>query len=167
MKLLGVVLVLIGALALQTTISGLTLDGARIVNLVVAAVVYVALQYGSAAGLTAGTIGGLAQDALGGGVIGIGGLSKAVVGFFSGVLGAQFIVAHPLPRFVMFAGATVAHELCFLGLYSLIEARGLRLEYRSLVIQAVVNGFVGLLAFFVVEQLPGILQRRRARRGRY
>ena len=33
--------------------------------------------------------------------------------------------------------------------------------------QAAFNGIVGLSAFFVVERLPGMLQRRRARRGRY
>jgi rod shape-determining protein MreD len=70
MKAVGVLVVLVGALALQTTISGLTLGGARMVNLVVVAVVYVALLYGPVAGLMAGTFGGLVQDALGGGVVG-------------------------------------------------------------------------------------------------
>jgi rod shape-determining protein MreD len=74
MKAAGVLLALVGALALQTTISGLTFGGARMVNLVVVAVVYLALQYGPVTGLFAGTIGGLAQDSLVGGIVGIGGL---------------------------------------------------------------------------------------------
>ena len=57
--------------------------------------------------------GGLAQDAVAGGIVGIGGISKTVVGFLVGVLGAHFIVSQPLTRFVMFVGATVLHELCF------------------------------------------------------
>jgi rod shape-determining protein MreD len=137
------------------------------VNLVVVAVVYVALTFGPVTGLFAGTVGGLAQDSLAGGVVGIGSLAKTIIGFLSGLLGAQFIVAQPLPRFVMFVGATIVHELCFQGLSALIEGRGFRLQYSALLTQAVINATVGLVAFFVVESGPGLLQRRRARRGRY
>ena len=151
MKAAGVLLALVGALVLQSTIAGLTLDGARMVNLVVVAVVYVALLYGPVAGLLAGTAGGLVQDALGGGVVGIGSLSKTVIGFLSGVLGARFIVSQWLPRLVMFVGATAVHELCFQALFAVVEARPFRLAYRPVMTQAVVNGMVGLAAFFVVE----------------
>ena len=167
MKAVGVLLALVGALALQTTISGLTFGGARMVNLVVVAVVYLALLYGPVTGLFAGTVGGLAQDALGGGVIGIGGLSKTVVGFLAGLLGAHFIVAQTLPRFVMFVGATVVHELCFHGLYALVEARPFRVQGSAILTQSAINAVVGLLAFFLTERGPGLLQRRRARRARY
>jgi rod shape-determining protein MreD len=167
MKAAVVLLALVGALALQTTISGLTMGGARMVNLVVVAIVYVALTFGPVTGLFAGTAGGLAQDALAGGVVGIGSLSKTIIGFVAGLLGAQFIVAQPLPRFVMFVGATIVHEVIFQGLYALIEARAFRLQYAPLLTQAVINATVGLTAFFVVEQGPVLLQRRRARRGRY
>ena len=167
MKAAGVLLALVGALALQTTLSGVTIGGARMVNLVVVAVVFLALQYGPVTGLMAGTIGGLAQDALAGGIVGIGALAKTVVGFLAGVLGAQFIVSQPVPRFVMFVGATIAHDAFFQGLYAIVEARGFRLQFTPLMTQAVINGIVGLTAFFVIEQVPGLLQRRRARRGRY
>jgi rod shape-determining protein MreD len=155
MRALAVLLVLLGALALQTTISGLTMGGARMVNLVVVAVVYTALMFGPVTGLFAGTIGGLAQDALAGGVVGIGSLAKTIIGFVSGLLGAHFIVAQPLPRFVMFVGATIVHEL------------GFSLQFPAVLTQAVINATVGLTAFFIVERGPGLLQRRRARRGRY
>jgi hypothetical protein len=68
---------------------------------------------------------------------------------------------------VMFLGATVVHEVCFQALYAVVEARSFRLQPWPLATQAAINGVVGLVAFFVVEQLPGMLQRRRARRGRY
>jgi rod shape-determining protein MreD len=167
MKSAGVLLLLVGALALQTTLSGLTNSGARMVNLVVVAVVYAALVYGPVTGLMAGTAGGLAQDALAGGIVGIGSLSKTIIGFLSGILGAQFIVSQPFPRFVMFVGATALHEVCLQGLYAIIEVRPFRLPYMPVLTQAGINGIVGLTAFFVVEQVPGLLQRRRARRGRY
>ena len=167
MKTVGVLLALIVALAVQTSLSGLTMGGARMVNLVVVAVVYTALVFGPVTGMMAGTAGGLAQDALAGGIVGIGSLAKTIVGFLAGLLGAQFIVAQPLPRFVMFVSASVLHEVCYQGLSALVEVRGLRLPYGPVLTQAAINGIVGLTAFFVVERLPGILQRRRARKGRY
>ena len=167
MKTAGVLLALVMALAVQTSLSGLTMAGASMVNLVVVAVVYAALVFGPVTGMMAGTAGGLAQDALAGGIVGIGSLSKTIVGFLAGLLGAQFIVAQPLPRFVMFVSASVLHEICYQGLSALVEVRPLRLAYGPVLTQAAINGIVGLSAFFVVERLPGMLQRRRARRGRY
>ena len=167
MKTAGVLLALVVALAVQTSLSGLTMTGASMVNLVLVAVVYAALVFGPITGLMAGTAGGVAQDALAGGIVGIGSLSKTIVGFLAGLLGAHFIVAQPLPRFVMFVSASVVHEICYQGLSALVEVRPLRLAYGPVLTQAAINGIVGLTAFFVVERLPGALQRRRARRGRY
>ncbi len=75
--------------------------------------IYLALAFGPVAGLFAGAAGGLVQDALAGGVIGVGGFSKTLVGFVVGVLGAQFIVSQSLPRLVMFVSGTLIHELCY------------------------------------------------------
>ena len=69
MKTAGVLLALVVALAVQTTLSGLTMSGASMVNLVIVAVVYAALVFGPITGLMAGTAGGLAQDALAGGIV--------------------------------------------------------------------------------------------------
>lgn len=167
MRAAGVLVALVVALALQTTIAGLTLKGATAVNLVLVAVVYVALAFGPVAGLLAGSVGGLAQDALAGGIIGIGGLTKTLVGFLVGVLGTQFIVSQPLPRFVTFVGATVVHELVFHALYALAEARPFSMHFPPVFTQAVVNGLVGTVAFQVVERGPELLQRRDARRSMY
>ena len=163
MKAVGVFLALALALVLQTTLAGMSLQGATVVNLVLVAVVYLALSFGPVTGMLAGTAGGLIQDALAGGIIGLGSMSKTLVGFLVGVLGAQFIVTNTVPRFVMFVGATVVHELCYQGLQALVESRGFGMDYSRLLTQAVVNGLVGILAFQVVELAPGMLQRRRAR----
>jgi rod shape-determining protein MreD len=163
MKAAAVVLALVGALALQTTLAGLTIGGGTGVNLVLVAVVYIALVYGPVPGLLAGSTGGIVQDLLAGGIVGIGGLTKTIVGFAVGVLGAQFIVAQPLPRFVMFVGATVVHELCFQALYALVEARTVALRWAPILTQAAVNGVVGIIAFQIVELGPGLLQRRQDR----
>jgi rod shape-determining protein MreD len=166
MKAVVVVLALAAALAIQTTLAGLTVGGGVSVNLVLVAVVYIALTNGPVAGLLAGSAGGIIQDALAGGIIGIGGLSKTIVGFAVGVLGAQFIVAQPLPRFVIFFGATIVHELCFKMLYALVESREFSLRWVPLMTLAAVNAVVGIIAFQIVELAPGLMQRREARRDR-
>ena len=140
MKTLGVLVGLAVALLVQTTLSGMSFQAGTRVNFVLVAVVFIALLFGPVPGLLAGMAGGLAQDAVAGGIVGIGGISKTVAGFLVGVLGSQFIVSQPLPRFVMFAGATVLHEFCFQALYALAEAHGLRFHQREVLTQAAVNG---------------------------
>ncbi|HET9264684.1 MAG TPA: rod shape-determining protein MreD [Vicinamibacterales bacterium] len=162
MRAAGVLLALTGALALQTTLAGLSIGGVA-VNLVLVAVVYAALAFGPVMGLLAGSAGGLAQDALAGGVLGIGGFSMTLVGFMVGVLGAQFIVSQPFPRLIMFVGATLVHELCFQALYSLAEVRAFRFDYTAVLTQAMVNGVIGIIAFQIAEAGPELLARRRAR----
>ena len=163
MKTAAVIVALIVALALQTTVAGLRVGSTTAVNLVLVVVVYAGLAFGPAGGLVAGTVGGLIQDALAGGIIGIGGFSKTLVGFIVGLLGAQFIVSQTVPRFVMFVGATVLHEACFQALYSVVEARPFRLVYSAVFTQAAINGLIGIIAFILVERGPEMLQRRRAR----
>ena len=167
MKGIIVLGVLVVALLLQTTVAGLSLEAGALVNFVLIAVVYVALSMGALTGLLTGAAGGLAQDAIAGSIIGIGGLSKTLVGFFVGVLGAQFIVSQPIPRFVMFVGATFVHELCFQGLHSMIEAQAFQFDYRSVLTQAVINAVLGVVAFQLVEGAPGVMQRREARRSTF
>ena len=155
------------ALLLQSTLGGISLDAGTRVNFVLVAVIYCALSFGALSGLLAGLAGGLAQDAIAGAILGIGGISKTLVGFVVGVLGAQFIVSQPLTRFVMFLGASVLHELCFQALSAVVEARSLRFHYSAIFSQAAVNGLVGILAFQVVEKTPGLMQRRDARRASF
>ncbi|MFL6279207.1 MAG: rod shape-determining protein MreD [Vicinamibacterales bacterium] len=165
MKTAIVIAALAVALLLQSTIAGMSFTAGSRVNLVLVAVIYVGLAYGAATGMFAGCAAGLVQDAVAGGIVGIGGLSKTVVGFFVGVLGAQFIVSTPVPRFLMFFGASLVHELCFQALYALVESRGIRLQISGAMIQALVNGAVGIAAFLVVERGPEMAQRGNLRRS--
>jgi len=115
--------------------------------------------------MLAGCAAGLVQDAIAGGIVGIGGLSKTIVGFFVGVLGAQFIVSTPVPRFLMFFGASLVHELCFQALYALVEAHSIRLQISGALIQALVNGAVGITIFMLAERGPEMMQRDNWRRS--
>jgi rod shape-determining protein MreD len=162
----GVILAVVVALALQTTLARFLVRGTIAVDLVLVAVVYVALTSGPGTGLLAGTFAGLVQDALSSSVIGIGGLAKTIVGFLAGVIGTQFIVSQPLPRFVVFFGASILHALVFMGLYVLLDLRHFDAPYTVVAGQAAANAVVGVLAFQVVELLPGAVERRRAAKNR-
>ena len=167
MKLAVVFAALVAALLFQTTVAGMTLHGGTLVNFVLIAVVCIALSLGALTGLLAGAAGGLVQDAVAGGVVGIGGLSKTLVGFLVGVFGAQFIVSQPLPRLVMFIGGTVLHELCFQSLYVLVELRSVQFAWGTMLTQAAINGIIGVLALQILESAPGLKQRREARRASF
>jgi cell shape-determining protein MreD len=145
-KAAAIILGVAAALALQTTLARYV-RGTVAVNLVLVAVVYV-------------------QDALSTGIIGIGGLAKTLVGFLTGIIGTQFIVAQPVPRFFVFFGATLLHELVFIGLYTLLDLRHFGTPYAAVARQAAGNAAVGVVAFQLVEFLPGAVERRRTTKSR-
>ncbi|HTL02954.1 MAG TPA: hypothetical protein VL243_12025 [Vicinamibacterales bacterium] len=169
------------ALAAQTTLTRYLPPGAHLVDIVFVAVVYISLTGGPVAGLVAGALAGLAQDALaatgmstiaiGAGVvtarsvIGIGGLAKSFVGFVTGILGSQFIVARPIPRGFVFFTATVAHAIIFLGIYQVLDSGYGATPYSAVFGQAAANALVGVLVFQISETLPGAVDRRRMSGG--
>jgi rod shape-determining protein MreD len=165
-KALGVLAAIALALALQTTMARFIVGGSAAVDLVLVAVVAVALTVGPVGGMLAGSAAGLIQDALASGVVGIGGLAKTIVGFLAGAFGQQFIVTAALPRLVIFVAATVLHGVVFMGLYYVLDLRVFPSPWKALGAQALGNALVGIVAFGIIESLPGIVERRRARRIR-
>ena len=165
MKTVAVVLAVGGALLLQTTLSGLFVGAAATVNLVLIAVVYLALAYGPVTGMRSGMVGGLVQASLAGGIVGLGGLTKTLIGFVVGVLSAQFNLSTTVPRLVMFVVATFVHQVLLAGLYRITGGPHVGLQFSGMLVQALVNGLVGVSAFVLVENGPEALQRRRMRRA--
>jgi rod shape-determining protein MreD len=164
-KTAAVIVAIAVSLVLQTTLSGLMIGRTLAVNLVLVATVYVALAFGAVTGMLAGTIGGLAQDALGGGIVGIGGMTKTITGFVVGVLGAQFNLSTTVPRLVMFVAATFVHNVMFEGLHAMIGGRPFTPHWSAMLVEALVNGLVGVTMFLLVERGPEAMQRRRMSRG--
>jgi rod shape-determining protein MreD len=152
------------ALALQTTLASLVIRGTAALDLVLIVVVYLALITGPVTGLLLGSAAGLVQDSLSSGIIGIGGLSKTVVGFVAGVLGTQFIVTAPLSRFLVFVLSTVLNASIFMGLYTVLGLRQFDEPWQAILSQAVGNGLLGVVGAQLVELLPGLRDRRKQRR---
>jgi rod shape-determining protein MreD len=165
-KAAGILLAIALAQALQTTIARYITGRTVGVDLVLVVVVYVALTSGSVAGLLTGTVAGLIQDSLSTGLIGIGGLAKTIVGFVSGIIGTQFIVSQPLPRFLVFFVATVAHQAITIGLGVVLGQRSFDTPYAAVAGEALGNAVVGVAAFQLAELLPGAVERRRMGKSR-
>lgn len=168
MKVVGVLVAIALALALQTTLARFLVGGTVALDLVLVVVVYVALTSGPVTGMFAGSLAGIIQDALSSGVIGVGGLAKSIVGFVIGAIGQQFIVTAALPRLVMFLVATAVHATLFMGFYVLMGLRSFPSPWTAVLSQALGNAAVGMIAFTVIESLPGAVERRRlSRRPRH
>ena len=166
MRAAGVFVAIALALALQTTLARFVVRGTAAIDLVLVVVVYVALTSGPVTGMLAGSLAGIIQDALSSGTIGIGGLAKAIVGFTAGVIGQQFIVTAAFPRFVMFFLATIVHSALFMGMYVLLGLKEFPSPWAAVLSQALANAVVGIVAFAMVESLPGAIERRRFRRSK-
>jgi rod shape-determining protein MreD len=166
-RAISVILAVAAALALQTTLARFLVRGTLALDLVLVVVIYVALTSGPATGLLTGAFAGLMQDALSSSVIGIGGLAKTIIGFLAGIIGTQFIVAQPLPRFVVFFCATLLHAVIFMGLYVVLDLRQFGTPYAAVAGQATANAVAGVVAFQLVELLPGAVERRRAAKSRF
>jgi rod shape-determining protein MreD len=167
-RVAGVLIAVALALALQTTLARFVVGGTTAIDLVLVAVVYIALTSGPVSGMLAGSVAGLIQDQLSTGVLGIGGLAKSIVGFVVGAVGQQFIVTAALPRLVMFVGATAGYQALFMGLYVVLGLRSFPSPWKAIATQALGNAVVGMIAFTIIEALPGVMERRRAgRRSRH
>ena len=165
MKVVASLLAVAIALALQTTLGSLVIRGTAALDLVLIVVVYLALISGPVTGLLLGSAAGLVQDSLSSGIIGIGGLSKTVVGFVAGFLGTQFIVTAPLSRFLVFVLSTLINAAVFMGLYSVLGLRQFDDPWAPVISQAIGNGLLGVVGAQLVELLPGLRDRRKARRA--
>ena len=168
MRTAGVLIAIGLALALQTTLARFVVGGTTAIDLVLVTVVYIALTSGPVSGMLAGSLAGLVQDQLSTGVLGIGGLAKSIVGFVVGAIGQQFIITAALPRFVTFIGATAAYQVIFMGLYVVLGLRSFPSPWKAIATQALGNALVGMVAFTIIEALPGVMERRRiGRRSRH
>lgn len=164
MKLTRVLLTVGVALILQMALARYAVGGRWVFDLVLVGVVYAALCWGPVAGMWTGTLGGLMQDALGGDVIGLGGLAKTVAGFGAGVLGAQFIVARPLARSGAVAIATLVHRLIIVGLLATVDRDWPGFSWTAMLMEIGLNATAGFAAFQVTEMLPGAVRQSRERR---
>jgi rod shape-determining protein MreD len=160
-KISSVFATVLVAVGVQVLLSRFTIADRWVFDLVLVGVVFAALQWGAVAGMLAGTIGGLLHDVLSGGIAGVGGLAKTVVGFAAGGVGTLLLVTKPQARMVIVAVASIVHRLIVLGLQGMIDQQWPQISGAALVGETVINAIIGFVAFQVTESLPGAVARGR------
>lgn len=166
MRVSWVAFALAAALAAQTTLVRMVAGTGAPVDLVLMVVIAVAIVNGPRAGLWTGTVGGLLQDALSGGVIGMGGLAKTAVGYLGGQFAAQFMVTRLWHKALVFVGGSLLHAVLFVGGYRLLFDDRMVVAQRDLLVQAAANTVVGILVAAGLRTIPDEAERQRLR-GRW
>jgi rod shape-determining protein MreD len=164
MRFTTVVAAVVVAVILQVALARYAVGGRWVFDLVLVGVAFAALQGGAVAGMLAGTLGGLLQDVLSGGIVGVGGLAKTVIGCLVGVVGTQFVLVRPSGRMLIVAAATVLHRLIVVGLQALIDLQWVAISWRAMLVETAINALVALVVFQTANALPGILVRQRMSR---
>lgn len=154
----------VGAVFAQALLARYAVGGRPVFDLVLVGVVFVALRWDARAGLLGGTVGGVLQDVLSGGVAGVGGLAKTLVGGAAGGIGARFVITRPGARALLVAGASVAHRLVMVALTALIDQQWPALSPTDMLVETVVNTASAWLLFRAADGWPAIVERRRTRR---
>jgi rod shape-determining protein MreD len=163
-KLTSVVAAVAVGLLLQMVLARFAIGGTWAFDLVLVAVVFVGLQWGPTAGLVAGTIGGLGQDLLSGGIVGISGLAKTPVGLFAGIIGTQFVLIRASGRAIVVAVATAVHRILMMGVIALVEQHWPSITWGAMLTEIALNTAAGYIAFQIVGAVPGVIERQRLSR---
>ena len=164
MKFTSVFVTVAGAVVLQMAFARFTVGGHWVFDLVLVAVVYAGLQWGPIAGILAGSAGGIAEDVLAGGVMGVSGLAKTLVGCAAGIIGTQFVLTRPQGRTVIVAVASLGNRLLMLMLYGVIDQHWPGVLWTAMLTEIGLNSLCGLLLFHGTSALPGALSRQRMNR---
>lgn len=104
-------------------------------------------------GLTIGLILGIIQDSFSPLFIGMYGLCKTLVGYFSASIGMQFDVEHPFVRFLVSGGFYLLHQCLYWALRRSLLGQAVVLDLQGEGILAVINAMIGVAMFHFFDML--------------
>jgi rod shape-determining protein MreD len=110
---------LIIAVLLQWTLRNIS-DVFAYVDLPLIVIVYAALQRNSIRALIFGTAGGIAMDALSGGLLGANGFTKTLIAYAVAELARRVYLDNLLLRMLVLAGASIVSSILFYGVHRLL-----------------------------------------------
>lgn len=93
----------------------------RYVDMTLVVTVYVGLQRVPVKGMLTGLAAGLGGDAISGGILGVGGFSKTLIGYIISVASVRLSLENGLIRLLVVVLASIANTLLFVGLYQMLE----------------------------------------------
>ena len=161
----GIAAALLAALLVQTAIVRMVASEGLPADLVLIVVIFAALSRGRIAGLWAGTAGGLLQDMLSGGLIGISGLAKSITGVLIGMAGSRFVIETIWQHLAVIVLASAFHTVSVLGGYALAGAAPAATA-TFVLSRAAADGALGIGALALARGMPVGVQRMRQRRRR-
>ena len=136
MKVVALVAAIVLSVTVQTTAArffDLTFVN---IDIPLVVVVLAALSRGPIVGLWAGTLAGFLQDLMSGGLVGVSGFSKSLIGVTIGFL------------------ATIINVVLFVGVYRLIEFATPVVEGVNVLQQGILNVAAGILIVVTSERMP-------------
>ncbi|MEK6304293.1 MAG: rod shape-determining protein MreD [Acidobacteriota bacterium] len=93
----------------------------RYVDLPLIVTVYVALQRAPFLGMVTGCVAGIGSDSLVGGIIGVGGFSRTLIGYIVAMVSIKLSVENPLTRLAVVGVASVVNTVLFVGLHQMLR----------------------------------------------
>ena len=91
------------------------------IDLALLVTVYSGLQRAPVLGMVTGVIAGLGEDAVQGGILGVGGFSKTLIGYLVGTASVRLSLENPLARLSVVAVASAGNTVLFVGLNQMLE----------------------------------------------
>ena len=104
-------------------------------------------------GLTIGLLLGLAQDSFSRFYIGMYGLCKTMVGYFSASVGMQFDVEHPLVRILLCLVFYIFHQFLYWVLQRAVLDQPVVFDIAGEAILAVIHALIGVALFHFLDKL--------------
>jgi len=104
-------------------------------------------------GLLIGAAIGLAQDSLSPHPLGMFGINKTLVGYFSASVGVRIDVDHPLIRLLLGSFFYVFHQVMYWVMTRALLGRPMILDWPRTGMEAVLNGIVGVALFHFLDRL--------------
>ena len=120
MQTFKIALTIVVALLLKMLLSNY-LEFFKYIDLSLIVTVYFGLQRAPMLGMLTGLILGLGSDAVSGGILGVGGFSKTLIGYLVAVTSIRFSLENPLARLAIVAVASAANTILFVGLHLMLE----------------------------------------------
>jgi len=141
------------AVAWQTAVSRVAPGYAWLLDPFLLVVVYFGLTGGELQGMLVGVAAGWVQDVqFGGTVMGLGGLSKLLVGFGVGLAAERFMLVGSAPRLIAVFVATLLDALLLERLALMFEVPISELSFAGLVARANANAIVGVALLEAIER---------------
>lgn len=120
MQTFRIVLTIGATILLQALLSQLDLFHGY-VDLALVVTAYYGLQRAPILGMFAGAALGIGWDSVAGGILGVGGFSKTLIGYLIAVASIRLSLENPLARLATVALASAANTVLFVGLYEVLE----------------------------------------------